>query len=378
MSLKILLKGQLEFINKSFDIIALSSDGQDLRELEKTQNVRIKAIEMTRQITPFKDLLSLSKMILFFIKEKPEIVHTHTPKAGLIGMLAAWITRVPFRLHTVAGLPLMESSGIKRKVLLFVEKGIYACATQIYPNSSGLKDFISSHNLTTPNKIKVLGNGSSNGINTTHFSRTDEVLEEGNKIRVHYKISAQQFVFIFVGRVVKDKGINELLACFDKLCSIEKDIKLLLVGPFEDDLDPISKTSRDILKSNEHIICVGYKDDIRPFLAISDCLVFPSYREGFPNVVMQAGSMELPSIVSNINGCNEIVKEGINGLIVPSKNRDALYTAMNKFLQDDQLTIALTKEARKLVIDRYDQQFVWNAIKKEYNSLLNDSFLIHE
>ena len=369
ISLKLLLKDQLRYMDQYFEVIAVSSVGTELQEVEESQGVRIKTIEMSRQITPLKDILSLYEMTLFLLKEKPEIVHTHTPKAGLIGMLGAWITRVPHRLHTVAGLPVMESSGMKRKILLFVEWLTYKCATQVYPNSIGLEEFIIINKLTSSDKLKVLGNGSSNGIDTTYFSKTEDVMESGHKIKYDYKLSDEDFIFIFIGRIVKDKGINELLSSFDTLSKVEQKIKLLLVGPFEDHLDPISEKSRSILKNNGNIIEVGFQNDVRPFLAISDCLVFPSYREGFPNVVMQTGSMGLPAIVSDINGCNEIVEEGVNGVIIPVKDREVLHDSMKKIYQDQELRGRLTQNARKKIVERYDQLFVWQAIKDEYMSL---------
>lgn len=371
ISLKFLLKDQLKYMNQYFDVIAVSSSGKELQEVEESQRVRIRSIEMSRQITPIKDAVSLYKMILFLSKEKPEIVHTHTPKAGLIGMLGAWITRVPYRLHTVAGLPVMESAGIKRKILMSVEWLTYKCATHVYPNSIGLKEFILSNNLTIHDKIKVLGNGSSNGIDTTYFSKTKDVMENGSKIKDDYKLSDDNFVYIFIGRIVKDKGINELLNSFDTLSKTEQKIKLLLVGPFEDHLDPISEESRAILKSNDSVIEVGFQNDVRPFLAISDCLIFPSYREGFPNVVMQAGSMGLPAIVSDINGCNEIVEDGVNGLIIPVKDIEALQDNMRKIYEDQELRNRLAQNARKQIVERYDQAFVWQAIKDEYDLLLS-------
>jgi len=370
ISLKLLLKDQLKYMNQFFDVIAVSSYGKEIHEVEVSQGIRTKEIEMSRQITPLKDLLSLYEMIKFLSKEKPEIVHTHTPKAGLIGMLGAWVTRVPHRLHTVAGLPVMESSGMKRKVLMFVEWLTYKCATHVYPNSYGLEEFIITNNLTTNDKLKVLGNGSSNGIDTTYFSKTEDVMENGNKIKGDYKLFDEDFVFIFIGRIVKDKGINELLSAFDNLSKTEKNVKLLLVGPFEDHLDPISYESRDILHNNKNIIEVGFQNDVRPFLAISDCLVFPSYREGFPNVVMQAGSMGLPAIVSDINGCNEIVEHGVNGVIIPVKESEALHESMKKIYSDDKLRDALAQNARNQIVERYDQLFVWQAIKDEYDILL--------
>ncbi len=285
-------------------------------------------------------------------------------------MVAGLLAGVPHRMHTVAGMPLMESSGLKRKILMFVEWLTYKCATNVYSNSTGLKDFIVSKNLIEKDKIKVLGHGSSDGMNSSYFNKTEDVMEDGSKIKDEYKLSDEHFVFIFIGRIVKDKGINELLSSFDRLSKTEQKIKLLLVGPFEDHLDPISDESRTILKNNKNIIEVGFQNDVRPFLAISDCLVFPSYREGFPNVVMQAGSMGLPAIVSNINGCNEIVEEGVNGLIIPVKDTEAIYESMRKICHDKELRERLAQNARRQIVERYDQQFVWQAIKDEYDGLV--------
>ncbi|MDX1810146.1 MAG: glycosyltransferase family 4 protein [Sulfurospirillaceae bacterium] len=362
-------------MHQYYEVIGVSSAGLELEDVKREQGIRTIELEMSREITPLKDLVSLIKMVLLLKKEKPLIVHTHTPKAGIIGMLAAWITRVPHRLHTVAGLPLMESTGLKRKILSFVERLTYKCATNVYPNSFGLKDFIIENNLTTADKLKVLGNGSSNGIDTNYFSKTQDIVQSGNALRLQYKIDSSTFVFIFVGRIVKDKGINELLNSFDKLSKIEKRIKLLLIGSLEEYLDPISEESKNILHTNKNIIEAGYQNDVRPFLAIADCLVFPSYREGFPNVVMQAGSMGLPSIVSDINGCNEIIENGVNGLIIPPKDISVLYNAMYNILQDNQKTTYMAENARKMIVDRYDQMFIWQAIKSEYDLLLNNKGL---
>ena len=159
------------------------------------------------------------------------------------------------------------------------------------------------------------------------------------------------------------------MSSFDTLSKTESHIKLLLVGPFEDHLDPISEESRGILKSNEHIIEVGFQNDVRPFLVISDCLIFPSYREGFPNVVIQAGSMGLSAIVSDINGCNEIVEDGVNGLIIPVKDPKALHDSMQRIYQDQELRERLAQNARKQIVERYDQLFIWQAMKDEYMAL---------
>ena len=375
LSLKVLLKGQLRFMaSNGFDVKGVSSEGEELREVHENEGIAVEAITMSRKITPFQDLKSLWEMWNFLRKEKPQIVHTHTPKAGIIGMLAARLAGVPHRLHTVAGLPLMEATGVKRKILNFVEKLTYSSATRVYPNSKGLYDFILQNNFTQSNKLKIIANGSSNGIDTAFFS-PDQVTElERVTLREKLNIQPDNFVFVFVGRIVSDKGINELIKAFSELQAAENNepagIKLLLVGGLENDLDPLNPETLAEINQNKDIISVGFQQDVRSFFAIADALVFPSYREGFPNVVMQAGAMGLPSIVSDINGCNEIIVEGENGLIIPPKNVEKLKEKMLTLAKDKNLYTKLKGNSRRMIENRYEQSVVWNALLEEYEGLL--------
>ena len=375
LSLKVLLKGQLRFMaSNGFDVKGVSSEGEELREVHENEGIAVEAITMSRKITPFQDLKSLWEMWNFLRKEKPQIVHTHTPKAGIIGMLAARLAGVPHRLHTVAGLPLMEATGTKRKILNFVEKLTYSSATMVYPNSKGLYDFILQNNFTQSNKLKIIANGSSNGIDTVFFS-PDQVTEtERVTLREKLNIQPDDFVFVFVGRIVSDKGINELIKAFSELQAVENNeptgIKLLLVGGLENDLDPLNSETLAEINQNKDIISVGFQQDVRSFFAIADALVFPSYREGFPNVVMQAGAMGLPSIVSDINGCNEIIIEGENGLIIPPKNVETLKEKMLTLAKDKNLYTKLKGNSRRMIENRYEQSVVWNALLEEYEGLL--------
>jgi glycosyltransferase involved in cell wall biosynthesis len=330
---------------------------------------------MTRKITPIKDLVAVYKLYLFLKKERPQIVHTHTPKAGIIGMLTSKLARVPYRFHTVAGLPLEEARGFKRKLLDFIEKLTYACATNVYPNSKGLLEFIVSSNYCNPSKLKVLANGSSNGINTTHFDITHFTSKELTILREKLGISATDFVFIFVGRLVKDKGINELVAAFSILAKDKSNLKLLLVGPFENDLNPLFSDTIKNITINPNIVHVGYQSDVRPYFAISNCLVFPSYREGFPNVVMQAGAMQVPAIVSDINGCNEIVSHQQNGLLVSPKKIHPLLDAMQLIFEDKVLFSKLKDQSRPRIVSRFEQKVVWDAILREYEELVKSEKL---
>lgn len=369
LSLDKLLEGQLRFMSNYYKVIAVSANKEELQKVGEKEGVEVFEVGLTRKITPLKDLIAVYKLYKFLKKETPFIVHTHTPKAGLVGMLASYLAKVPNRLHTVAGLPLLETTGIKRKILNFVEKLIYSTATKIYPNSFGLQQIIVDHRFTSKSKLKVIAKGSSNGINTSYFSPTLFSEEEKEKLKQKLKIKDDDFVFIFVGRIVGDKGINELVLAFDKLVKENKKAKLLLVGSQERELDPISQKTLSIMNSNKNIISVGFQKDVRPYFVISDTLVFPSYREGFPNVVMQAGAMGLPSIVSDINGCNEIISNDVNGKIIPVKEVAPLYSEMCFFINNPEYVLKLKKQSRNKITQSYQREVVWEALLHEYKKL---------
>lgn len=353
-------------MNNHFDVVGISSGGKYLNDINSQEGVRTIEVNMSRKISPIMDLVSLFNMIITLLKEKPEIVHTHTPKAGIIGMLASWICRVPIRLHTVAGLPVMEATGLKRKVLLIVEKITYFCATKVYPNSLGLMDFILERQLTYPSKLKVIGHGSSNGIDMKFF---DPSIKHFEDIKKRYNLE-NKFVFLFVGRVVSDKGVNELIYAFNKISKMHENVSLLLVGPFENNLNPISAESFKIIHSNKNIQSIGFIDDVRPYFACCDVFVLPTYREGFPNVLLQACSMSIPCIATDINGCNEIITNNFNGLIIKPKDRLDLYNAMKKYLLDERLLKKLSMHSRKDIYKKYQRENFHHFLLEEYKELL--------
>ncbi|MFT7082806.1 MAG: glycosyltransferase involved in cell wall biosynthesis [Nonlabens sp.] len=372
ISLEKLLEGQLSYMQNYFNVTAVSADKDALQKLGQHINVPTYHIEMSRQITPWKDLKAVFKLYQFFKMEQVSIVHTHTPKAGIVGMMASYFAKVPLRLHTVAGLPLMEAKGAKRNLLNLVEKCTYKFATKVYPNSKGLYDFILSEKLTSQQKLQIIGNASSNGIDTSHFDPNLFTIQQNLELRTELNIATNSFVFIFVGRLVGDKGINELIEAYTQLRKAfpAKDTTLLLVGPFEHDLDPLQESTLQAIDRNASIISVGYQQDVRPYFAMSDALVFPSYREGFPNVVMQAGAMGLPCIVTDINGCNEIIEHKVNGIIISSKDAVSLTAAMSQLLSSDPTMNLLSSNARKMIVERYERREVWEALLQEYQSLL--------
>ena len=370
ISLDKLLEGQLKYMSDSYNVTAISSSENNyLKQVAVREGVSYFPIELTRAITPLQDLKSLLQLYRFLKKEKPEIVHSHTPKAGTISMIAAKLAGVPIRLHTVAGLPLMEATGLKRKLLNAVEKITYWAATKVLPNSEGLKVIILKEGFSKNEKLYVIGKGSSNGIDTSYFDPKLYDEDFKNNLRKSLQINANDFVYIFVGRIVKDKGIVELVQAFKNLDNPKT--KLILVGSFEHDLDPLPPAIIKEIESNPQIIQTGWQKDVRPYLAISNVLTFPSYREGFPNVVMQAGAMGLPAIVSDINGCNEIIQTNQNGIIIPVKDSVSLQLAMNELLLEQQLFNKMKSEARIRIKSNYKRDFIWREIHSMYERELS-------
>ncbi len=366
VSLKLLLQGQPEhFSRQGFDVLTASAAGPETAYL-KSKGIQHAVVPMTRKITPWRDLLSLWKMIRLIRTFKPDIVHTHTPKAGLIGMLAAWVCGVNVRMHTVAGLPLMERSGLIRAILVQTERITYACATGVYPNSSGLREYIQQH-ISRSAKIRVLGRGSTNGIDMVRFTPSVAMHQQASMVRARFNIPVNAFVFCFVGRIVKDKGIAELVSAARKLLSVsEAPVYVMLVGSFEEDLDPLGGSDMQFLQSHPNVILTGFQEDVRPYVLASDVFVFPSYREGFPNVILQACALERCCIVSDINGCNEIVEHQNTGLVVRPKDELALFEAMKFALDHPGQMVEFGKRARASVAEYFDQKTLWHQLLVEY------------
>lgn len=362
MSLDVLLQGQLRMLAEHYEVVGVSSPGADLEKVEKREGIRTLAVPMERKIAPFKDLVSLIRLIRLFHREKPWMVHSITPKAGLLAMMAAWICRVPVRVHLFTGLVFPTTTGLKQKILMATDKLTCACATRVIPEGKGVKRDLEQFNITSK-PLEIIGNGNINGIDLEYFARTAEVEE---KAQAYWKKDTT--TFCFVGRMVRDKGINELVAAFEKLYQTHPDTRLLLVGPFEDALDPVLPETKRVIEQHAAIEWMGWQKDIRPFLATSDVFVFPSYREGFPNVVIQAGAMGLPCLVTDINGCNEIIEEGVNGCIIPSQDQQALYEAMEKLL-DTELRETLRQQARPQIANRYERKVLWKELLQFYRSL---------
>ena len=359
-SLDSFCNGVLNELSQEYEVVAVSSPGEALDKVSRREGVRTIAVPMERHISLMNDLRSLWQMWRVMRRERPDLVHSMTPKAGLICMMAAWLARVPKRVHMFTGLVWPTSTGLKRRILMATDWLTCACATHIIPEGEGVKNDLLSHHITRK-PIKVLGYGNVKGIDMEHYNPA-----------LFSNVSHQEgFTFVFVGRIVRDKGINELVAAFDRLHEDYPDVRLVLIGPREDDLDPVLPATLERINSGNGIEAVGPQSDVRPFYASADALVFPSYREGFPNVVIEAGAMGLPSIVTDINGSREIIIDGQNGVIVPPRDEEALYQAMKRFVEQPDEIAAMAQNARGLIASRYEQSYVRQCLYDFYHEILN-------
>lgn len=359
--------GMIPDLTKEYEVGVLSSPGVEWAMLDKYGDA-VKRLEVTmeRHISPLRDLRSLWRLVRVFRRERPDMVHSMTPKAGLLCMLAAWITRVPVRVHMFTGLVFPTATGLKRRILMATDRLTCACATHVLPEGEGVKRDLLDNGITRK-PIKVLGYGNCRGIDLDRFDPTlPEIQAEAAKLR-----KPEVFTFIAIGRLVGDKGINELVAAFSRLNRELPATCLILVGPQEKELDPLSPATLLEIESNPAIEAVGNQADVRPWLIAADCHVLASYREGFPNVVIEAGAMGLPQIVTDINGANEIIINGRNGVIVPPKNADAIHASMSRMATDPAFRSVLAANARSLIASRYEQTYVRRCLYDFYHEILN-------
>lgn len=374
ISLNVFCKGLLQELSNDYEIVAVSSPGTDLEKVEMREKVRTIAVPMRRHISPLHDLISLWQLFWLFRREKPDMVHSITPKAGLLSMIAAKLAGVPIRLHTFTGLIWPTARGLKRKILVATDKLLCACATHLNPEGQGVAHDLQTH--ITHKPLTVLGHGNVRGIDFDHYTSTPDIERAAQQCRADLGIPADAFVFLFVGRIVSDKGIVELLEAFKKLTEnyapkshTFSSISLLLVGDEEEHLDPLPTSTQQLINTLPNVYRLPFQTDVRPFYATAQALVFPSYREGFPNVVLEAGAFALPSIVTDINGSREIITNGDNGLVIPPQNIEALTQAMQTLLHTPHLK-SMGEAAYHNVQQHFSKARVWQQLKDYYQHLL--------
>ena len=370
MALKYLLPGQMKFMKENgYDVLMVSANGKELSDVIAHEKCRHKIVPFTRKITPLQDLKCLYQLVKLFRKEKPNIVHTHTPKAGLLGMLAAKICGVKTRIHTVAGLPMMVENGAKFQLLKFIEKITYMAASNVWPNSSSLKEYIVANKLVNASKLNIIGKGSSNGINLNRFNASGLMLNKIAAIEAQINYSKQYSYLLFMGRLVKDKGIVELMEAFTQLQPLYPHLRLILAGEFENTLDPLPQETIYAINKNQSVIHIPWTNEVEYYMHLADAFVFPSHREGFPNVLLQAAAMRLPIVCSKIAGNVDIVQNKKTGLLFNTGNVAELKKTIEFALTQKKQMAEMAADLQKIIFSDYQQTTIWQKILQQYSQL---------
>jgi lipopolysaccharide/colanic/teichoic acid biosynthesis glycosyltransferase/glycosyltransferase involved in cell wall biosynthesis len=366
------LTRQVRFMkDRGFEVHAIASPGPALGRFGREEGIPTYSVEMPRRISPLGDLVALVRLVRILRRIRPTIVQSHTPKGGLLGMIAAFLAGVPVRIYTLHGLPLETARGLKRVLLRWTEKISCLLANQIIPVGPSLRRTGVAEGLAPAVKMKVLGKGTINGVDALgRFNPCLQAQSEGRAVRLAQGIPPDACVIGFVGRIVRDKGLEDLVQAWKSLREEHQDLHLLVVGAFEPQ-DPISKSSEDILRSDPRVHLTGNVDSMRPMYSAMQVLVLPTYREGFPTVPLEAAAMGLPVVATRVTGCVDAVLDGVTGTLVPAKDPDQLRDALRTYLDDPELGLERGRAGRERVLREFRQEVVWENFNREYRRLLD-------
>lgn len=367
------LRGQLRFMKeRGFDVTLISAPGWELDEIAKREEVQAIAMPMLREPAPVGDAVALVKLTRLLRRLRPDIVHCGTPKASLLGGLAARLAGVPTRVMTLHGMRADGLTSRSRKLVLIMERMSCKSAQRIYCVSESLRSRAVELELAPESKLRVLGPGTANGIDAERFSRSPSLLRRSEALREKLQLPAQVPVLGFVGRLVRDKGIAELMRAYRQLKSEFSELRLLLVGPLEN-YDGLEAGLRSQILSDPHVIHTGFLEDTETAYPLMTLLTLPTYREGFPYVPMEAAAMELPVVGTRVTGCVDAIVDGVTGTLVPPRDSEALATAIGVYLRDPALCGKHGAAARRRVEQEFRPEPIWQLLYEEYAALLKDA-----
>jgi glycosyltransferase involved in cell wall biosynthesis len=373
-----LLGEQIEYLTKhGYLVEVITSKGIWLTSDEIAQkfNIPVHTVNFTRTITLFTDILCLFRLLFLLLKIRPDILHVSTPKASMLGVVAAWITGIKNRMYTVRGLVFLSTTKNRVMPVMFLVE-LLSCrlATKVFAVSDSNRDLLVRHKLCKKENVKVLGNGSSHGVDASvRFNPARYAQNGGSNFREKIKVRSNTVIFGFVGRLVKDKGIEDLVAAWKLFAENRSDVELVIIGPSVEPRDCISKECYEYLESRDDVhIYLDISDPVE-YYTVMDVLVLPSYREGFPNVVLEAGAMEIPVITTNAAGCIDSVVHGETGLIIDVGNIEMLKESMLKLYSDPVLRKKIGRDARKRVLTDYSPELLCEQQEKIYEELLKNT-----
>lgn len=374
ITLRTFLRRQLVEIRRhGFLVHAVSSPGREFTQLSRETGVPCHAIPMRRGISPCADARALLGITRLLRRLRPDIVQTHTPKAGLLGMVAARLCGIPARIYTSNGLVLESKAGALRRLLLATERLACRCATQVLVVSHSLAEALIDLRVCAPERIKLLGRGSSHGVDVDRFDPRNCPPSQAARLREHLGIPAGSPAIGFVGRIVRDKGIEDLAGAWRILRGVFRDAHLAICGDFESH-DPVSPAVARQLEQDPRIhLSGGFLDDMPSLYAAVDLCVLPTYREGLPNVLLEAGAMERPVVATRVTGCVDAVRDGVTGILVPPRDPARLAEAIGGLLHDPDRRAKMGAAARRYVTAEFSEDRVTARLLAEYRRLLEEN-----
>lgn len=363
--------GQINYMKKNgFEVAAISSPGPQAEFVSQRDNIKVCQIPMLRRISPFADIIVLFRLFKTMRRLRPTIVHTHTPKAGLLGMIAAYLARVPVRVFTLHGLRSSGMEGGKKRILSGSEKLSCWLAQKVFAVSNSVCRQAQNLGYCSEDKIKVLVNGTCNGIDAKdRFNPENYPKEIRSQIRRKYGIPEDALVLCYVGRIVREKGVAELIESWRKLRAEFDNLFLLMVGEYESE-DAVGHEVVQILNNDERIVITGFVYDMPEHYSAVDLVALPTYREGFPYAPLEGAAMGLSVVATKVCGCVDAVEDGRTGILVPAKNADALYEAIKRLLSDKWLRDKLGRAGRERVLKYFAPEAIWSSLRSEYVGLM--------
>jgi len=356
--------------NEGIEVHICSSTGPELWAL-KNEGVKTWPVPIIRQIAPFEDLRSLFKLVRIFRRQRFDIVHAHTPKAGLLGMIASRLAGVKNRIYTCHGLPLETEQGLKRLILKICEKITFCCATKVLVVSQSLLQKVRDYGICNSDKATVLLEGTACGVDLRRFTKDEVLQSRAEKVRAELGISDDDILVGFIGRLVPDKGIGVLLKAFCTLIKEYKNIHLVIIGDYEPHRGCLSDKEVDLLDNHIKITHIAFTNDIEKYYAAMNMLVLPTRREGFPYALLEAAAMELPVIATKVTGCVDAVSDGVSGILVNVDDATELYEAILKLAIDHDLRNKFGKKGRKRVEKLFDSKRLINEHIQLYEKISN-------
>ena len=365
------LRGHISYLkSRGMEVHVISSPGDELDKFGAELQVPVHPVSMMRPISPIHDLCSAWRLGKVLRDLKPHILHTMTPKAGLLGTLGARFTGVPIVVSSLFGLPQMTKTGPLRRLLNVTTSLACRWSDRVWCDSFSMCDYVARAHLCPGDKLFVLGQGSVGGVDAIgEFSPSLQGAGVRGAIRLHNNIPDDARVIGYIGRIVADKGMRELAGAWRILREEYPDLHLLLVGPFEDS-DPLDHEDQRLFQADPRVHLAGRQRYIPPFLAAMDVSVMPSYREGFGVTNIEAAAMALPVVSTLIPGCVDSVLDGVTGALVPPRDTKALTEAVAEYLVNPDLRRKHGQAGRERVLQEFRPEMIWEALYNEYVNLL--------